>query len=122
MPEMYENHKLCDHLKPSEICFVVEQYTKGMFTQEFHEHVPRSRMSKEARINLLRALVIYFSPIGAEQIVHCYMNERSGKPARDTSLEIRATTHPEPGVLRHYCGGNTVAWCDMVIIPSQFRK
>jgi hypothetical protein len=32
---MYENHKLCENLKPKEICIVVEQYKEGNFEQQF---------------------------------------------------------------------------------------
>jgi hypothetical protein len=97
---MYENYKLCERLSPNEICFVVEQYHEGKFAQKFHEHFPKSRMSDEARRNVLRALVIHFSQMGPEQIVHCYLNERGKQPSHDGSLEIRATDYPEPGVLR----------------------
>lgn len=118
---MYENHKLCDSLKPREICLVVEQYTKGVYIRKFHEHVSKSRLSKDARINLLRSLVIHFSKIGAETIVQCHVNKRVGKPTADNRLRI-TTKYPEPGVLRHYCGSNTVAWLDAVIAPDEFRR
>ena len=117
---MYENHKLCDSLKPREICLVVEQYTKGVFIRKHHEHVPKSRLSNDARINLLRALVIHFSKVGAETIVRCYVNKRVGEPLADNRLRI-TTSYPEPGVLRQYCGSNTVAWSDEVIGPNKFR-
>ncbi len=111
---MYEHHKLCDRLKPSEICVVVEQYTEGIFIRKFHEHVPKSRLSIDARINLLRALVIHFSGLGAETIVRCFLNKRGKTPAANDSLRIE-TSYPEPGVLRDYCGSNTVAWSDQVM-------
>jgi len=118
---MYENYKLCDHLKASELCLVVEQYTAGTFTRQFHEHVPKSRLSDDARRNLLRALVISFSGVGAETIVRCHLNSRGRTPAADNSLRM-VTSYPEPGVLRLYCGINTKAWCDQVIIPKEFRR
>jgi hypothetical protein len=119
---IYENYKLCDRLKPSEICLVVEQYnTEGTFTRKFHEHVPKSRLSNDARGNLLRALVIHFSAIGAETIVGCYLNTRGRTPAADNRLRM-VTSYPEPGVLRLYCGANTVAWSDLVIAPVNFRR
>ena len=118
---MYETYKLCDRLKPSEICLVVEQYIKGIFIRKFHEHVPKSRLSHDARINLLRALVIHFSGIGAETIVRCYLNKRGRAPEADNRLRI-VTSYPEPGVLRAYCGSNTAAWSDQVIAPSKFHR
>jgi hypothetical protein len=117
---VYESYKLCDDLKPSEICLIVEQYKDGAFTRKFHEHVPKSRLSNDARVNLLRALVVRFSGIGPETIVHCYLNEKGQRPAADNSLLI-VVGHPEPGVLRTYCGANTTAWSDQVIAPSSFR-
>ncbi len=116
---MFENHKLCDRLTPSETCLVVEQYKEGIFIREFHEHVPKSRLSRDAQTNLLRALVIHFSGVGAETILRCYLNERGKTPA---SNRIRfETTYPEPGVLRRYCGTDTTAWSDQVIVPEKFR-
>jgi hypothetical protein len=118
---MYENHKLCDRLKPSETCLVVEQYTGGTFTRKFHEHVPKSRLSDDRRRNLLRALVIRFSGIGAETVVRCYLNKSGSAPATDNSLRM-TISYPEPGVLRLYCGTNTKAWSDQVIAPVKFRR
>jgi hypothetical protein len=118
---MYERYKLCDHLKPSEVCLVVEQYTEGTFIRIFHQHVPKSRLSDDARRNLLRALVIRFSGIGAETVVHCYLNERGLVPAADNSLKMDVS-YPEPGVLRLYCGANTKAWSDQVIAKWKFRQ
>jgi len=119
---MFENYKLCDELKPREICLVVEQYEKGEFTRKFHKHVPRSRLSTDARINLLRALVMRVSDMGAETIVQCHLNKRGKTPhADDHSLRF-VVARPEPGVLRSYCGINTKAWSDEVIQPSRFRR
>ena len=117
---MYENHKLCDSLKPSEICLVVEQYTKRMYIRKFHRHVPKHRLSNNARINLLRTLVLHFSGASAEAIVSSSLNERGRSPPATT---IRCLTgYPEPGVLRTYCGINTIAWSDQVIAPWEFRR
>jgi hypothetical protein len=121
---MYENYKLCDSLKPSEICLVIEQCNDGVFTREFHEHVPKWRISDEACVSLLRAFVIRFwgfSGMGVEQIVRCHLNAQSQTPAADKSLRI-TVSYPEAGVLRKYCGGNTVAWFDRVFSPKDFRQ
>jgi hypothetical protein len=72
---MYERHKLCDRLKPSEICLVVEQYREGVYLRKFHEHIKKSGLNSDTRINLLRALVIYFSGSNAETIVRCHLGE-----------------------------------------------
>ena len=107
---MYENHKLCADLTPSEFCLVVEQYKEGVYIRKFHEHVPKSRLSQDAQTNLLRALV---------PILRCYLNKRGKTPAAN---RIRfETTYPEPGVLRRYFGTDTIAWSDQVIVPEKFR-
>ncbi len=117
---MYENHKLCADLTPSEFCLVVEQYKEGLFIRKFHEHVPKHRLSKDARINLLRALVIHFSGLGAETILGCYLNERGKTPPANKFRIV--TSYPEPGVLRTYCGSDTSAWSDQVIVKETFRR
>lgn len=117
---MYENYKLCERLKPSELCLVVEQYQEGKFLRKFHEHVPKSRLSEDARRSLLRALVMHFSGMGAESIVHCHLNSRGRTPAFSNRLKLDVS-YPEPGVLRTYCGANTKAWSDHVIDPTTFR-
>jgi hypothetical protein len=121
---MYENHKLCSELRANELCIVLEQYHEGKFKRQFHEHVPRSRLSAESKINLLRALVVRFygfSGMGAEQIVRAYLNTKGKTPSKNIELQIH-TSYPEPGVLRHYCGGDTAAWADEVVLASSFRQ
>jgi hypothetical protein len=117
----YENYRLCNELKSSEICLVVQQYKEGNFIREFHKHIPRSQLSNDERINLLRSLVISFSAMSAETIVTCYLNRRGRKPDGLGPLPF-FTSYPEPGVLRTYCGTDTTAWSDQVIVPSKFRQ
>ena len=119
--QMYENYRLCDKLKPREICFVVEQYDQGKFHRQFHQHVRESRLSDDSRSNLLRALVIKFSAISAEMVVRCHLNEKGKHPADKTSLSV-FVTHPERGVRRSCCGTNTKAWSDEVDQPNEFRQ
>ena len=107
---MYENFKLCPELRPSETCLVLEQYVGGYFERRFHMHVPSSRVSKAELGNLLRALVIRFyegEGMGPEHIVQLHLIDRKKKTALN-SLSIHHS-RPEPGVLRFYCGSNTVA-------------
>jgi hypothetical protein len=117
---MFDNYKLCDTLKPSDTCFVAEEYDKGEFVRKFHEHVPKSRLSADARTSVLRALVMHFSGIGPKSIVCCHLNKRGRTPAFDNSLRM-VVSFPELGVLRTYCGANTKAWSDQVIVPTKFR-
>ena len=78
--EMYENHKLCEKLKPKEICFVVEQYKEGVFERKFHEHVPKHRLSESALQDLLQALVLKFENNEPWTIVRSHLNERGKEP------------------------------------------
>jgi hypothetical protein len=117
---MYENHKLCEKLKPKEICLVVEQYKEGIFERQYHDHVPAHRLSNDAMKNLLHSLVLKFESNEPGTIVRSYLNER-GKEPRTHKL-VWHVTYPEPGVLRKYCGTNTHAWADRVISADKFRK
>ena len=122
MQSLYENHKLCAELKPKEICLVLEQYTQGKFIRQYHEHVPAYRLSNDSRTNLLCALVIRFSGLDAETIVRCHLNTRGKKPPTDVGHLRCAVSRPERGVLRCYCGTDTIAWSDQVIRASEFRQ
>jgi hypothetical protein len=57
---MYENHKLCDELKPKEICIVVEQYKEGTIERKYHLHIPKHRLSETSLQYLLQCLVMKF--------------------------------------------------------------
>ena len=57
----------------------------------------------------------------AEQIVSVYLNASGDKPPPTNNFTI-VTSHPEPGVVRSYCGSATVAWSDHVFARSQFRR
>jgi len=120
---MNGNFKLCPDLQPDDVCLVVEQYREGGFERRFHKHVPRARLSDEAKADLLRALVERFSERAgpsAEQIVGFYLNANGERPPAINHLTI-VTSHPEPGVVRSYCGSATVAWSDHVFARRQFR-
>ena len=117
---MYESHKLCPDLKPKEICLVVEQYHEGVIERKFHMHVPKHRLSEDALAYLLKALVLKFENNEPQTIVRGFLNDRGKNPsALNFSFHV---SYAEPGVLRKYCGGNTSAWADQVVLPSSFRK
>jgi len=116
--------KLCPDLLPTDVCLVVEQYREGDFERRFHKHVPRELLADGMRAELLRALVGGFSDRAgpsAEQIVSVYLNASGDKPPSTNNYTI-VTSHPEPGVVRSYCGSATVAWSDHVFARSQFRR
>ena len=93
----------------------------------FHKHVPHDRLADPARLDLLRALVARFSVrtgSNAEQIVRSYLNANGEHVLPPNQLAI-VTSHPEPGVVRCYCGSATVAWSDHVFahaIPPTANK
>jgi hypothetical protein len=118
---MYEGYKLCPDLKPREYCLVVQQYKQGAYSTLFHTHIPKHRISHDRRCGLMKALVARYEPLWFERIVAGYVNSRPGKPAHENHFPMH-TSYPEPGVLRFYCGSNTVAWLDDVITPWEFRK
>lgn len=117
---MYEGYKLCADLRASDICIVVEMYGAGKFTREFHYHIPKHRISNEARLALLRSLVVKFGAFSPEHLAHCHLNDRGKEPPAARGLMI-VTSYPEPGVLRTYCGTDTKAWSDQVISSRSFR-
>jgi hypothetical protein len=115
--------KLCPDLQVSDVCLVVEQYRDGGYERRFHKHVPRDRLADAARLDLLRALVARFSArtgSSAEQIVTSHLNANGEHVPPLNNLTI-VTSHPEPGVVRCYCGSATVAWSDHVFARKQFR-
>jgi hypothetical protein len=116
---MYENYKLCGDLKPKQICLVVEQYSNGEFERQYHEHIPKHRLSESRLQSLLQALVLKFENAQPQTVVRSHLNEHGKEPPSYKS--VWHVTHPEPGVLRKYCGGDTCAWADQVIRPSDFR-
>jgi hypothetical protein len=121
---MRSQFKLCPDLLASDVCLVVEQYREGGFERRFHKHVPRATLPDAARADLLRALVARFSERtgpSAEQIISAYLNAGGDKPPLTNNLTI-VTSHPEPGVVRSYCGSATVAWSDHVFARTQFRR
>jgi hypothetical protein len=116
---MYENHKLCPDLKPKEVCLVVEQYHEGTIGRKYHLHVPKYRLSEDALAYLLKTLVLKFANNEPLTIVRSFLNSRGRHPsAHSFNFHV---TYPEPGVLRKYCGGDTCAWADQVVMPSSFR-
>ena len=112
--------RLCDRLTSSEVCLVVEQYEAGTIRRQFHEHVPRHRLSEERLVHLLTALVFHFSGATPRTILTSSLNSR-GKSPRATPLACYID-YPEPGVLRRYFGTDTIAWSDHVIAEDKFRK
>jgi hypothetical protein len=117
---LFDNYKICPTLDAKHTCIVVEQYSHGKMTIEFHEHVPYRRLSDDARRNLLKMLMVNFSKIDANSLLSYFVNKRGKNPlAADMNW---VCSYPEAGVIRTSCGTNTRAWSDQVIDKSKFRK
>jgi hypothetical protein len=107
-------------VKPKEICLVVEQYREGTIERKYHLHVPKHRLSEDALAYLLKALVLKFENNEPLTIVRSFLNTRGKNPsAHNLNFHV---TYPEPGVLSKYCGGDTCAWADQVVLVSSFRN
>lgn len=123
-PSAYSGFLLCPELIPDYRCIRLRKYNSGSgpaYDDLFHEHIPKHRVSEDAAVELLRALVLVYSGAEAPSIVRSHLNGRGHEPPRDTRLRI-AFEYPEPGVMRKYCGTDVHAWIDTVLKADHFRK
>ena len=121
---MYSGFEICAALVPEMKCIRLRKYNHGQgdpYTEVFHEHVPRHRISEDASIELMKALVLRYEGFEAPYILRCYLNEGRGEPESCDPFRVTAE-YPEPGVIRKYCGTNVQAWLDTVITPDDFRQ
>ena len=122
--KIYSGFELCTTLQTKQKCVRLRKYNAGQgepFTDLFHEHFPAHRISDGDGVEMLKALVVRYQCADAAQIVRCYLNDRGGQPEHSEGLRI-TVEHPEPGVLRKYCGGDVQGWIDTVISPAVFRQ
>jgi len=117
---MFDGVSLCPNLLSKEKCFRVQRYQEGAFHEEFHEHVPRSRMNIDEGTEAIRALVIRFTNMPGHAILRALLNRRGATPAASSVLSVHVS-YPEPGVLRKACGGDMIAWIDEVVSEQYFR-
>lgn len=113
----YSGFQLCPGLKSGYRCIRLRKYNSGKgpaFTELFHEHIRKHRLSKDAATALLNVLVLVYPGAEALGIVRSYLNDRGREPPCDTRLRI-AVEYPEPGVVRKLCGGDVQAWIDTVV-------
>lgn len=120
--KIYSGYRICGALKANEKCFCLYEYKEGNYNELFHQHVPKHRISGDSASEFMKSLVVRHSALGDPEILRCYLNNR-GKSPSAISLGQVITEYPEPGVLRkYYSCGNTSAWYDEVIIPTEFRS
>jgi hypothetical protein len=120
---MYEGYRLSHNLRPGFVELVVEEYSEGKRHRLFEMLFSKSRISGDQATALLKALVCRFSGrtgLGFEQIVSAFLNKRGKNPTSSDPFQI-TISYPEPGVKRQYCGTDTIAWIDEVIVPSKSR-
>jgi hypothetical protein len=120
---IYEGFRLSSKLKPGLIEIVVESFESGKRNRLYEALVPGSRISAQRQAELLKVLVCRFagrSGLGFEQIVSAFLNTRGKRPPASNPFQMHVS-YPEPGVKRTYCGTDTLAWADEVILPNKFR-
>jgi hypothetical protein len=115
---------LCPKLKPKERCIRLRQYNHGdgeRYIELFHGHIPRHRISEDAAIEMMKALVLCHQKAESSYVMRCYLNDRGKEPKACDPFNIYAEP-PEPGVHRIYCGADLQAWVDTVVAPELFRQ
>ena len=118
---MYSNVQICPDLTPDVKCIRVIEYNQGRFIKRFHKHVAKHKLAKGRHWALLRNLVLRYEEAGADQIVDVYLTRR-GKASRVAHRFRIVVDHPEPGVVRDYCGSDVSAWIDTVVVSDHFRR
>ena len=119
---MYENFHLCNSLNPTEKCFCLIQYNDGLMIEVLHQHVPAHRMSSDAELEALKALINQHSEWDSTQLLHSFLNNRKGGPIKPVSHRLHVT-YPEAGVIRRYVTLDCfTAWVDHVINRTAFRS
>lgn len=122
--QTHSQFEICNTLQPTEKCVRLRKYNSGHgepYTDLFHEHIPKSRMSEGAHVEMMKALVLRYMEVEAHYLLRCFLNTRGSSPEAVDPFMI-CQEYPEPGVIRTYCGKNVQAWVDTVILPEQFRK
>src|ERR1035438_2486515 len=90
--------KLCPNLPPKTKCIRLAKYS-GRCTVLYHEHFPAHRISHDASIEMMKALVLTHEQFAARHILRCYLNKRGSEPESCDPFQIRLA-YPEPGVFR----------------------
>jgi hypothetical protein len=114
---------ICPKLQPKEKCIYLRKYNRGdgeRYIELYHEHIPQHRISADAAIEMMKALVLRHQNAGAAYILRCYVNDQGQEPEACDPFKL-CTEYPEPGVFRTYCGSDLQAWIDTVIDPKRFR-
>lgn len=118
----YSGWKICSDLKKGQGCFRLLQYDAHQPVEEFHEHVPQSRIKRDDVGSFLKTLLLRHSPLGDREVLRTFLNTRGKEPSAMQFCTSK-TEYPEPGVLRTYLTTqNLVGWFDEVISPNEFRQ
>lgn len=111
---------ICQSLLVKQRCIRLRRYHDGAFSELYHEHIPKHRLSDDSLGWMMLALVRRFEEASAEVIVRSCLNSRKGAPY--TQRIVFVVEYPEPGVIRHNCGGDVFGWVDTVIDQRTFRR
>lgn len=125
MEQRYSGFQICAALRPKMKCIRLRKYNHDLhdpYTEIFHEHFPGYRISVDASIEMMKALVLRYEERGASYILRCYLNKRGQEPESCAERFQITVEYPEPGVIRKYCGTDIQAWLDTVIVPEKFRQ
>jgi hypothetical protein len=118
---MYSRFEICGTLAPAAKCIRLRKRRGDAWSELFHEHFPRHRISEFASIEMMKALVLRYKEAEAPYILRCYLNRRGRVFNACDPFQVWVE-YPEPGVIRTYCGTDIQAWLDTVIAPEEFRQ
>jgi hypothetical protein len=105
----YTNHMVCDTLERKQRCFRCWQYRDGKVDEVFHQHLPKYRMSHEAALEALRAMIAINGGWSLAFALHSRMNDRGNEPQAYPGFRGAV----ESATIRHIMSsGNDWAWFD----------
>lgn len=114
-------HQLCPELTKGVRCFRSRRYREGEFLDVHHEHIPVRRMSHDAALEALRALIVCAAEWPSSFVLRSLLNSRPGSPERYPGFQ-HDVSYPETGVVRYVTSsGNYWSWFDLVVLPKSFR-
>jgi len=107
--------QICDSLKPSEKCIRLKRYNHGegdLLTELFHEHFPSHRISENAQIEMMKAMLLTYGKAEAPYILRCYLNDHGREPPHYDAFRF-SPPDLQDGWLRLTCRcGDFEAWLE----------
>jgi hypothetical protein len=100
--------QICPTLDPKEKCIRLNKYNRGqgdLSTELFHKHFQRHRISEDAQIEMMKAMVLTYEKPEPLFVLGCYLNGRGRDPAPYDPFRIKVHLHD--GWVRITCGGTS---------------